>query len=287
VPTAIVALAVARNAPVELAAQVLPALADGSAAATWAVAEPGRPWNLDGIRATARREGPGFVLDGVKTAVQDAAHARWLLVTALLDDTPTSFLVDRATAGVTLRRQQVLDLTRTFYEVALDEVAVVGERVLAGGPGAVQRLLDDAAVLTAADALGVMERLLALTVAHVGTRVQFGRPIGSFQAVKQKCATMAVHVHGTRAATHYAAMAADAGAPDAPLAACAAAAYASAVAGEVAGEALQLHGGIGFTWEHELHLHLRRVTVDAALHGDAAVHREHLCGLHEVGADAG
>jgi alkylation response protein AidB-like acyl-CoA dehydrogenase len=131
-----------------------------------------------------------------------------------------------------------------------------------------------------------MERLLALTVGHVGVRVQFGRPIGSFQAVKQKCATMAVHVHGTRAATHYAAMAADAGAPDAPRAACAAAAYASAVAGEVAGEALQLHGGIGFTWEHDLHLYLRRATVDAALHGDAAVHREHLCGLHEVGAAA-
>jgi alkylation response protein AidB-like acyl-CoA dehydrogenase len=118
-----------------------------------------------------------------------------------------------------------------------------------------------------------------MTVEYMKARVQFGRPLGTFQAVKHKCATMAMLVHGTRAATYYAAMAADAGAADATRAACVAASYSSAATGDVAGESLQLHGGIGFTWEHDLHLYLRRAKTDGALYGDAAIHRDRLCGL--------
>jgi alkylation response protein AidB-like acyl-CoA dehydrogenase len=279
-PTAIVGSALARSGQVELQARILPALAAGTAAATWAFAEPGAPWTLDGVRATARRAAPDrtVVLDGVKTAVQDAASATWILVTARLDGAPTSFLVDRDSAGVTIRRQEVLDPTRSFYEVTLDHVVVAADRELLDGPGT-QRLLHDAAVANAADTLGAIDRMLELTVEHVGTRVQFGRPIGTFQAVKHKCATMALLVHATRAATHYAAMAADAGASDAARAACAAAAHAGTAAQDVAGEALQLHGGIGFSWEHDLHLFLRRATVDSMLHGGPAVHHDQLCEL--------
>jgi alkylation response protein AidB-like acyl-CoA dehydrogenase len=121
--------------------------------------------------------------------------------------------------------------------------------------------------------------MLELTVEYVKVRVQFGRPLGSFQAVKQACSTMALQVQGVRAASYTAAMAADAGAVDAATAACVAASYSSAVARELAGQALQLHGGIGFTWEHDLHLFLRRATADAVLYGDAALHRERLCSL--------
>ncbi|GAA3526981.1 acyl-CoA dehydrogenase family protein [Amycolatopsis ultiminotia] len=279
IPTVLVGRAVARGGSAELQAEVLPALAAGTAWASWAFAEPGAPWTTDGVHATARPDGDTAVLDGIKTAVEGAGNARWLLVTARFDGAPASFLVDRAAPGVRVRRQQVLDLTRTFYEVRLDGVRVPLARRLDGGVPDVQRLLDDASVLLSAEALGVMDHLLGRTVNHVTVRVQFGRPIGSFQAVKQKCATMAMLVHGTRAAAYYAAMAADAGAADAARAACVAVSYASAATGEVAGESLQLHGGIGFTWEHDLHLYLRRAKVDGVLYGDTAQHRDRLCTL--------
>ncbi|MER5754563.1 acyl-CoA dehydrogenase family protein [Streptomyces sp. NPDC002088] len=278
-PTVLVARALARGGSPRLREAVLPALAEGTAWASWAFAEPRSPWTLAGVGATARTDGDTAVLDGVKTMVQDAAGARWLLVTARHDGVPASFLVDRDAPGVAIRRQHVLDLTRASHEVRLDGVRVPLDRRLDGGPTAVQRLLDDASVLVSADTLGVMDHLLDMTVAYMKVRVQFGRPLGSFQAVKHKCASMAMLIHGTRAATAYAAMAADAGSPDGARAACAAASYASAAAGDVAGEALQLHGGIGFTWEHDLHLYLRRAKTDAVLYGDAAVHRDRLSSL--------
>src|SRR5215213_509667 len=279
--SAIVASAVARGGAPELHQQVLPALADGTAWATWAFAERGLPWTLDGVRATAETQGGDVVLTGSKTAVQDAGGASWLLVTAVTDDGPASYLVDRNTPGVEVRRQRTLDLTRSFSEVRLSDVRVPAERRLDGGEREIQRLLDDACVLSSAQTLGTLERMLQMTVDYVRTRVQFGRPIGSFQAVKQACSTMAMQVQGARAVSYSAAMAADAGTPDAGQAACVAASYLSAVAGEVAGTSLQLHGGIGFTWEHDLHLYLRRAKADAMLHGDAAVHRERLCRLVE------
>ncbi|WP_019068062.1 acyl-CoA dehydrogenase family protein [Streptomyces hokutonensis] len=278
-PTAVVGRALAYGGSERLRSEVLSALATGDGWATWAFAEPHAPWTLEGIHATARTDGDGVVLDGVKTVVQDAGGARWLLVTALHDGVPASFLVDRAAPGVTVRRQRVLDPTRAFHEVRLDAVRVPLDARLDGGPDDIQALLDEASVLRCADALGVMERMLELTVEHTKNRVQFGRPIGSFQAVKHACADMALLAHGTRAATYYAAMAADAGAADTARAACGAASYASAGTGEVAARALQLHGGIGFTWEHDLHLHLRRARADRVLYGDAAVHRDRLCTL--------
>ncbi|MFD3309517.1 acyl-CoA dehydrogenase family protein [Streptomyces sp. NPDC058694] len=278
-PTALVGRAVANAGSPKLRSEVLPVLATGSSWATWAFAEPRAPWSLDGVRVTARPDADAFVLDGVKTAVQDAGGTRWLLVTARQDDVPASFLVDRDAPGVTVRRQRVLDPTRAFHEVRLDGVRVPHDRRLTGGPTEIQRLLDEASVLRCADALGVMRRMLELTVEHTTTRVQFGQPIGTFQAVKHASADMALLVHGADAATAYAAMAADAGADDAARAACAAASYVAAGAGEVAGRALQLHGGIGFTWEHDLHLYLRRARADSVLYGDAAVHRDRLCTL--------
>ncbi|WP_105972130.1 acyl-CoA dehydrogenase family protein [Streptomyces geranii] len=283
-PTAIVGRALTDSGSPELRSEVLPALAAGSSYATWAFAEPRSPWSLDGVNTTAHTHdgngsGAEFVLDGVKTAVQDAGGARWLLVSAQHDGVPASFLVDRAAPGVTVRRQRTLDPTRAFHEVRLDGVRVPHGRRLGAGSVEIQRLLDEASVLRCADALGVMRRMLELTVEHTTSRVQFGQPIGAFQAVKHAAADMALLVHGAQAATHYAAMAADAGTDDAARAACAAASYVSAGAGEVAARALQLHGGIGFTWEHDLHLYLRRARADSVLYGDAAVHRDRLCTL--------
>jgi alkylation response protein AidB-like acyl-CoA dehydrogenase len=155
-------------------------------------------------------------------------------------------------------------------------------RLLGGGCAQVQRLLDDASVLQSAEALGIMEHVLELTVGYLNLRVQFGRPISSFQAVKHACADLALLVHGSRAATYYAAMSADAGSPEADRAACVAASYTSASVTQVTDTALQLHGGIGFTWEYELHLYLRRAEVDSARYGTAAVHRDRLCTLLQL-----
>ncbi|WP_216898458.1 acyl-CoA dehydrogenase family protein [Nocardia alni] len=274
--TATVGHALAECGSPGIRAEILPALASGSDWATWAFAEHNAPWTPDGLRATARDGGDVITLDGIKIAVQNAAGARWLLVTARYAGIPTSFLVDRDTPGLTIRRERTLDPTRLFYEVRLDAVRVPADRRLDGGPGAVQRLLDYAAVLRCADAVGAMQRMLELTVDYTKVREQFGHPIGSFQAVKHACADAALRVHGARAATYYAAMAADAGTADADRAACVAASYVSDVAGSVADAALQLHGGIGFTWEHDLHLYLRRAKTDRVLYGDASVHRERL-----------
>ncbi|WP_163506496.1 acyl-CoA dehydrogenase family protein [Fodinicola acaciae] len=274
-PSATVGLGVVRGGSPGLRADVLPALAAGTAYATWAFAEPHQIWTPDGVRTTARTDGDAVVIDGVKTAVPDAGEARWLLVTAVHEGAPVSFLADRDTEGITVRRQKTVDLIRAFYEVRLDGVRVDLDRRVDG----LRRQLDDACVLLAAETLGVLDRMLEMTVAYLKTRVQFGRPIGSFQAVKHICATIAMQLHGIRASTYYAAMAADAGSADAAQAACVAASYASDVAAQVAGNALQLHGGIGFTWEHDLHLYLRRAQANAVLYGDAAIHRDRLCDL--------
>jgi alkylation response protein AidB-like acyl-CoA dehydrogenase len=199
--------------------------------------------------------------------VQDAAEARWLLVVG----PDGQRLHDR----FEVRRQRTLDLTRPFFAVT-----PAGGRPVAGDQ---QRTLDEAAVLTAADALGAGRRLLDLTVEYVKVRTQFGRVIGSFQAVKHKCATMRIALHGAQAAVAYAAMALDAGAPDASRAASAAKAYTCEAMSELAGEALQLHGGIGFTWEHDLHLLLRRIKTDEVLFGDIATHQARLCDLLVTG----
>jgi len=277
--TSVVAHAVGRHGAPDVRAEVLPGLAEGTHWATWAFAEPGLTWTLDGIRTTARMEGDFLVLNGTKTAVQDADGARWLLITAVEEGRPASYLVDRRAPGVQVRRQRSLDLTRTFSEVGLTDVRVPLSRRLAGGTEEIQRLLDDACVLLAAETLGTLDRMLELTVDYVRVRQQFGRPLGSFQAVKQACSTMAMQLLGARAVTYSAAMAADAGTADAGQTACVAAAFTSGIAGDVAGQALQLHGGIGFTWEHDLHLFLRRAKADAVLLGDAPVHRERLSTL--------
>ncbi|MBB3665599.1 alkylation response protein AidB-like acyl-CoA dehydrogenase [Prauserella sediminis] len=278
VPTTLTSRALARGGNAAAQAALLPGLAEGTVASV-ALDEPGRTGRPQDIGTTAQLVDGAYRVTGRKCAVQHARQAWWVLVSAVLGDRLALLLVDLEDPRVRVRRQEVLDLTRSFHEVTFDDVVVPADRLIDDDPAAVQLLTDDAAVLTAADALGAMEQMLSLTVGHVTTRHQFDRPIGSFQAVKQATATMAIDVHATRAAVHYAAMAIDADAPDATRAAAAAASFAGTAATRVAGWALQLHGGIGFTWEHDLHLYLRRATVDAALHGGAAVHDDRLVGL--------
>ncbi|MGH3249605.1 MAG: acyl-CoA dehydrogenase family protein [Trebonia sp.] len=262
---ALVALALARHGRPGL----VPAIAAGDLKASWA---------HHGSVAAAQ-DGDDLVLGGRATAVQAAAAADWLLVTAASDRGRRLVLVERERTSVEPRR--TLDETRRWYDVALDGLRVPAADVVTADEAEIGWLTDAAAVLTAADSLGVGERLLEMTVGYVKVREQFGRPLGSFQSVKHKVADMLTTLKGARAATYYAAMALDARVAEAAAASSAAKAFTGQGVAALAGEALQAHGGIGFTWEHDLHLYLRRAKVNELLHGSAAEHYERLVSLTE------
>jgi alkylation response protein AidB-like acyl-CoA dehydrogenase len=233
----------------------------------------------------AHEDGDGLVLSGSATAVHAAAAADWLLVMAGGDLGPGSFqgrrlvLVERARTAVAPRR--TLDETRRWYDVAFDGLRVPAAAVVAADETQIRWLSDAAAVLSAADSLGAGERMFGMTVDYVKVREQFGRPLGSFQSVKHKVADMLTTLKGARAATYYAAMALDAGAAEATMAASVAKAFTAEGVATLAGEALQTHGGIGFTWEHDLHLYLRRAKVNEMLFGSPAEHYQRIAALLE------
>jgi alkylation response protein AidB-like acyl-CoA dehydrogenase len=277
-PTSIVAIAAARHADAELRNQVLDSIGDGSATGAWAFAELASPWSLAGLRSSAEKTAAGYRLSGAKTAVHGGVGARWLMVTAHLDDAPATFVVDTDRTRIPTRSLAGLDLTRRLAEVDLDGIVVEeSARLNSADESAIQRLLDEATLLVCADAIGVGAHLLAATVEYAKVRVQFDRPIGSFQAIKHKCATMRIWLQASQAATYYAAMALAENTVDASKATSVAKAFVSDAINRLAAEALQVHGGIGMTWEHDLHLYLRRAKSDGILCGDATLHRLRLC----------
>ena len=291
IPVSVAADALATSTA-ENKSKLLQLISEGSLIAGWAFTEFGRPWGTLGISTAAVPQGGGYRLSGTKVNVQDADAAQLLVVDALLDGAPARFLVPTDARGVEVVRQQTLDLTRSYCDVRLDDVLVDGSALCAAGAdaaAAITRSMHLHTVLVCAELVGVGQRLLAMTVDYVKERVQFGRPVGSFQAVKHKCADMRIWLQGSTAATYHAAMVLDAApenagpesAADVERAVSVAKAYTSDAAGRIAGEALQLHGGIGFTWEHNLHLYLRRARCGALLSGDARFHRETLCRLLE------
>lgn len=210
---------------------------------------------------------------GPSSPVPMAADLAGVLVVGARDGEEYAALVDAAR----LIPMVTLDVTRSWARLALDLTSVARTALPSG---TVAQVRDALAVHRGLDALGAAARLLEMTVTYAGQRQQFGVPIGSFQAVKHHCANMAVGVEAGRSALWAAALALDK--PDAAArsrAASAAAAYAKAAASAVAGNALQVHGGIGFTWEHDLHLLLRRIKVDEAMDGSVAEHRRNLVTL--------
>lgn len=281
IPAAVVADALALHSKVD--DPVLEAIVAGESTAAWAFAERGRQWSLDGVRLRAQMRDNRYVLSGAKANVQDAATAEWLLVDVALDDgSPARLLISAAAEGVTRSMQANLDVTRAYSDISFDDVVVEQSALLVSGPPAaadISRSLALGTVLTCAEMVGVGAALLEMTIEYVKNREQFGRPVGSFQAVKHKCSDMRIWLQGATASTYYAAMAIDAAANDAAFAVSAAKAYASDAINRLAGEALQLHGGIGFTWEHDLHLYLRRARTNSLLFGDSVHHRELLCRL--------
>ncbi len=263
------------------AGELLGRVVAGEASAAWAGPEPrGESWGAEGVRAAARREGEGFVIDGVKRLVAAAALAADLVVTARLDGRLTDFVVPADAPGVTIEPARTLDLTRRFPTVKLEGVAIPADAEVVRAEGSTyDGVLDLAALLVAADSIGAGERLQELTVEYALDRIAFGRPIGSYQAVKHFCADMLLRVEASRAAVRGGALLLAAGDPGAARAVAVAASYAADATTWIAGTALQVHGGIGFTWEHDLHLYLRRIEADAALFGSAREQRRRLAGM--------
>jgi len=283
VPTNVVADAITRWGDDRQRAELLPAIARGELCAAWCLSGDGSN-DLDAVEVRATRDGDGVVLDGRACLVPGATVADLLLVSATSDDGLVHALVRQPADGLSVRRLATLDVTRRYGEVHLGGVAVsAGDLVGAPADGIdiVERALAVATVLQAAEAVGGADHLVAETVQYAKDRVQFGRPIGSFQAIKHRLADLATTLEAMRAAAHYAALALGDGLDDAAEAVSVAGAYVSDAYAFVCGEALQLHGGIGFTWEHDIHLFVRRAKVEQVMYGDAAWHRERLCGMLE------
>ncbi len=182
--------------------------------------------------------------------------------------------------------EPALDLTRTIGWLRSDAVAAA-PRVTLGGPDAVARLTDLAAVAYSAEMLGIGQRSLDMSTAYAAERVQFGRPIGSFQAIKHRCADMLVDVEGMRSAVYWAAWCVAVGHDDASVSASTAKTWCSDAVARITASALQVHGGIGFTWEHDIHLYLKRGHLDSVSFGDAVAHRTRLGALLRARLDAG
>jgi alkylation response protein AidB-like acyl-CoA dehydrogenase len=283
--------AIAEAGTAEQRREWLPRIAAGDAKATLAWTEPNARWDAAGITAGARESGGGFMLSGSKMFVPDAHLADVLVVAArsrdgsTMEDGVSLFLVPKGAAGVEVRLLPSIDETRKTCEVRLDNVAVSATALLGElhrGWAPLARVVDKAAVALSAEMCGAAQRVLDITVDYAKMRTTFGKPIGSYQGVKHKCADMLIEIENAKSLTYYAAWAVDEGDAEAVMAVSMAKAAASDAGRKVCAAGIQLHGGIGMTWEHDLHLYLKRAKADEVALGDATWHRERIARL--VGA---
>lgn len=256
----------------------LPDIAAGKLKATLAQVEESGRWDSDGIQLQARKEGTGYVLSGTKLFVPDAHNADLLIVPARTSKKGiTLFLVDAKQQGVERSLLKTMDQTRKLCEVKLTDVAVAKDAVLGkanAGWALLDRVTDRAKVAMCAEMCGGAQKVLEMSVEYAKVREQFGKPIGSFQAIQHKCANMMVQTESAKSATYYAAWAVANDVPEAHLAACMAKAYCSDAYRFVSAEGIQIHGGIGFTWEHDMHLYFKRAKGSEVTFGDATWNRE-------------
>ncbi|HVB41661.1 MAG TPA: acyl-CoA dehydrogenase family protein [Streptosporangiaceae bacterium] len=257
-------------------ADLLPGIASGETVATLAFTEDDGSWEPDAIALTATNNGHGWLLDGHKSFVLDGHTAGLLLVVAAAHAGLSLFAVDPAAAGLSRAVLPTLDQTRKMARCELH--ATPGRLIGAPGDGAaiLRRTLDVTAIALAAEQLGGAQRALDMAVGYAKIRHQFGKPIGSFQAIKHKCADMLLEVESLRSAVLYAAAAVAEDSPEVPTVAPLVKALASDTYFHVAAENIQIHGGIGFTWEHDAHLFFKRAKASELFLGDASYHRERL-----------
>jgi alkylation response protein AidB-like acyl-CoA dehydrogenase len=275
--TALATVAILETRDATAAAELLPGIAAGETIATIAIAEESGLWSDAGIDCTASRKGDGWQLQGTKSFVTDGAAADLLIVAARTPEGIALFAVQATAEGV--RRTPLIgfDLTRRLAQVDLQDAPARLLGDVDQGSASLLRVLELGAVAVAAEQMGTADFALTMAVDYAKERVQFGRAIGSFQAIKHLCADALLEVESARSAAYYAAWAAADGRDDevstvAPLAK----AFCSDTAFQVAALNMQVHGGISFTWEHPAHLYYRRAKAGYPFWGDPASHRERL-----------
>ena len=262
----------------------LPALARGELRIALAQLEAEADWEPAGIQMQAHREGGEFRLEGRKCFVADAPSANQLLVVARTEPRSAAstqgislLMVPSDAPGVSIRGLDYVEQSRKLAEVDFDGVRVSSDALL-GNPGEawplLERLHDHARVALCAELSGSAQRVLELSVAYAKTREQFGQAIGRFQAIQHKCADMLVASEGIRSAAYYSAWALDQDEPDAHASACLAKAFSSEACVKITGDGIQIHGGLGFTWEQDLHLYFKHARAAELAYGSPALNRE-------------
>jgi alkylation response protein AidB-like acyl-CoA dehydrogenase len=249
-------------------------IAAGQARATLALVEPAGSWDTASLKVS----GAGGKLNGTKLFVTDAAVADFIVVVAR----DGVFVVEAKAPGLHIKPMKGMDLARKIYSVEFKNTPA--EKL--DDPGGLAVALNVATAALCAEMTGGMQRTLELTVAYAKTRKQFGKPIGIFQAVQHLCADMYLETESSRSATYYAAWALEENVPDAATAVSVAKMYASDAARNVGNRGIQVHGGMGFTWENDIHLYYRRAKASETMLGDAAFHRERIAKLVIDGAAA-
>ena len=261
--------------------EVLTAIAAGAARATLALTEPSGRWDASAITVQARQSGGGWRLDGVKQFVPDALHADYIVVAARTrgegEDGISLFLVKGRPAGMTVSPLKTMDMTRRWSEIRFQGVELPADALMGAADTAwprLKRALEWSTAALCAEMCGGSQKVLEASTEYAKTRQQFGKPIGIYQAVSHRIADMLVLTESSKSATYYAAWAVEADAPDRALASSMAKAYVSDAYRQVAGDGIQVHGGIGFTWEHDMHLYFKRAKSSEVTLGDATYHRE-------------
>ena len=258
---------------------LLPGIASGATIATMAFTEPNGKWDTAGITMEATKSGDGYVLNGTKSFVIDGHNANLIVVVARLagtsgDDGIGFFTVAGDAGGLTRTALSTMDQTRKQAKLEFSNVAATALGTPGDGAAAFSKTLDQAALLLSNEMIGGAQFVLDQSVEYAKVRVQFGRPIGSFQAIKHKCADMLLEVESGKSAAYYSAWAAAEDNEELPVVAALAKAYISDAYFHCAAENIQIHGGIGFTWEHDAHLYFKRAKSSEIYLGDATYHRE-------------
>lgn len=267
------------------AGEVLGALLAGTSIASWCSAEPRPNDRLGQVELSIRLEGSDVVLDGTKRPVESADRSSHLLVTGRTDDGLTQVLVPTDAEGITISPMHTVDLTRRFSTVTFRDVRVPVEALVGDAGGAadqIERQLQLAVVLANAESVGAMQVALDMTVEWAFDRYSFGRPLASYQELKHRFADMKTWLEASHAISDAAAAAVSARSSDAAELVSAAKAFIGDHGSELMQDCVQIHGGIGLTFEHDLHLYLRRQTVDRALYGTPAEHRSRITDIIET-----
>lgn len=259
-----------------LRSEYLPGIASGEWFGALALAEESGRWESESLLSYADEDDDGHRVTGVKSYVVDGQYADFYIVSARCGDGVRLYVIDFDAPGITVSPLKPLDQTRPLATLEFRQTPA---RPLSDDPGSVDLMLAICGVALAAEQVGGAQRCLDMAVEYAKTRVQFGRPIGSFQAIKHKCADMLLAVESARSAAYHAADTLDEPTENPCVASAMAQAQCSTAYLNVAGENIQIHGGVGFTWEHPAHLYFKRAKSSEMLFGEPAVHRERLAAL--------